>query len=248
MDNLFDAVESLALLSTMSKDVDYSKHSVKKVGIFKDKGVHLTWNFFKELSYNDKRIVDSIKKYTFSIKEVPWVEGGLFLNDNNDVRILVPTLDNVFSTSILVHECTHALDVEHIIDLDCDDSHAEILPFLNQFLFIDSLKDNYDIEELQKSHMDYMIYNNLLYNVNKYVGCADKEDIDYDGIQKHFKYVLGSLYSIVLYEWYKNDKDFMNNYSKVYTKDETLKSLLDYYGIRLGDIDNIKFVKSLMKK
>ena len=248
MDKLDDVIENMSFLYIMSKDVDYSKHPIKRVDMMKSDGITLTGEFFREISNGSKEVFSALKRYIYSMKEVPWVEGGLFLNDRNEVRILVPTLNNVFSTSILVHECTHALDTEGIINLDKDNSHAEVLPFLNQFLFIEGLKDYYDIEELKKSHMDYMIYNNLLYNVNKYVSCADQEEIDYDAIQRHFKYVLGGLYSIVLYEWYKNDPDFMDNYSKIYSGDETLSSLLDYYEIRFGDIDNIKLVKSLMKK
>lgn len=248
MDNLFDAIENITFLYIMSKNADYNAHSIKKTDMTKSDGITLAGEFFRKISNNNKKIFSALKRYIYSMKEVPWVEGGMFLNQNKEVRLLVPTLNNAFSVSILVHECTHALDTEGIINLDVDDSYAEVLPFLNQFLFIDSLKEFYDIDELKKSHMDYMIYNNLLYNTNKYVSCADEENINYDKICKHFKYVLGSLYSIVLYEWAQNDKDFIDNYSKIYTENRSLKSLLDYYDVKLGDIDNIKLVKSLMKK
>ncbi len=249
MDNLYDAIENITFLYMMSKDVDYNNHPIKKVPMIKSDGITMTGEFFRRISNNDKKVFSALKRYIYSMKEVPWVEGGMFLNENNDVRILVPTQNNVFSTSILVHECTHALDTEGIIDLDYDNSFAEVLPFLNQFLFIDMLKEYYhDIEELQKSHMDFMIHNQLLYNADKYVNCADEENVDYEGIQRHFKYLLGSLYSIVLYEWYKNDSDFMKTYSRIYDGRGTLRSLLDYYEVKLEDIDNIKLVKSLMKK
>ena len=248
MDNLYDAIENITFLYIMSKNVDYSKHPIKNVPMLKSDGITLTGEFFRKLSNDSGKIFSALKRYIYSMKEVPWIEGGMFINQNKELRLLVPTQNNVFSTSILVHECTHALDAEGIVDLDEDNSHVEVLPFLNQFLFIDSLKEFYNIEELKKSHMDYMIYNNLLYNANKYVSCADKENIDYDGIQEHFRYVLGSLYSIVLYEWAQNDKDFMDIYSKIYTEGKDLKYLLDYYDIKLGDIDNIKLIKSLMKK
>ncbi len=249
MDNLYDAIKSIACLSVMSKNVDYSKHSIKKVDMLKSDGIALIGDFFRKISNNDKKVFSALKRYIYSMKEVPWVEGGMVVNESNDVRLLVPTQKDAFSASILVHECTHALDFESIINLDYDNSYAEVLPFLNQFLFIDTLKEYYyDIEDLQKSFMDYMIYNNLLYNANKYTSCADEENIDYYKICEHFKYLLGSLYSIVLYEWSQNDPDFMDNYSKIYTGNKSLKSLLDYYEVRFEDIDNIKFIKSLMKK
>ena len=248
MDNLYDAIENMALLYKMSKDVDYSKHPIKKLPMIKSDGITLTGEFFRKISNNDQKIFSALKRYIYSMKEVPWIEGGVYFNQHNDVRLLVPTQNNAFATSVLVHECTHALDIEHFIELDKDSTYVEILPFLNQFLFIDSLKEFYDIEELKSSYMDYMIYNNLLYNTNAYANYADKEEIDYDSIQTHFKYMLGSLYSIVLYEWAQNDKDFMDNYSKIYTRESTLKSLLDYYEIKSDDIDNIKLIHSLMKK
>lgn len=249
MDNLFDAVKSIACLSLMAKDVDYNEHSIKRIDMLKSDGIALVGEFFRKISNSDKKLFSALKRYIYSMKEVPWAEGGMFVNENNDIRILVPTLNNAFSTSILVHECTHALDVESIVNLDYDNSYAEVLPFLNQFLFIDTLKEYYyDIDELQKTHMDHMIYNILLYNANQYANCADDENINYDKICEHFKYLLGSLYSIVLYEWSQNDPDFMDNYSKIYTEGRSLKSLIEYYDIKLSDIDNIKLVKSLMKK
>ena len=248
MDNLFDAVENIAILSFMSKNVDYSNCQIKNVPMIKSDGITMVGEFFRRISNNDKKVFSALKRYIYSMKETPWVDGAMIVSQN-DVRVLVPTQNNVFSTSILVHECTHGLDMESIIDLYCDDSHTEVLPFLNQFLFIDMLKEYYyDIDELQKSFMDHMIYNNLLYNANQYANCADEENIDYDKICKHFKYLLGSLYSIVLYEWYQNDPDFINNYSKIYTDNIGLDAFLNYYEVKLEDIDNIKLVKSLMKK
>lgn len=249
MDNLYDAIENITFLYIMSKDVDYNAYPIKNVPMIKSDGITMVGEFFRRISNNDKKVFSALKRYIYSMKEVPWVEGGMSVNENNDIRLLVPTQNNALSTSILVHECTHALDFENIINLDCDDSHIEVLPFLNQFLFIDILKEYYyDIDKLQKSFMDSMIYNNLLYNANKYVSCADDENINYDEIQIYFKYILGSLYSIVLYEWYKNDSDFIRNYSKIYEGESTLRSFLDYYEVKLEDIDNIKLVKSLMKK
>jgi len=243
-----DLVDNITSLYKMSIGINYSEPLIKNIPIIKSDGITLTGEFFRKISNNDQKVFSALKRYIYSMKEVPWTEGGMYINENNEVRILTPTLKNAFSTSILVHECTHALNNENIIKLDCEESHSEVLPLLNQFLFIDGLKDYYDINELRKSYMDYVIKSILLFNTNKYVECADKEIIDYEGIEYHFKYVLGSLYSIVLYEWFKNDKEFMDNYSKIYTGNGTLKSLLDYYEVNLEDKSNVEFVKSLMKK
>ena len=248
MDNFEDVVENLTFLYIMSKTVDYNSHPVKRIEIPKEDGFALTGEFFRKLSNNNDEIFSALKRYIYSLKEVPWVEGGLFINEKGETRILAPTQDNIFSTSILIHECTHALDIEKIINLEAREGFEEVLPFLNQFLFIDYLKEFYDVDELKNTHMDYMINNQLLYNVNEYVNLSDKVIIDPERMKSHFKYILGSLYSIVLYEWYKADEDFMNRYSKIYTENAPLNSLTDYYDVKLGDIENIKLVKSLMKK
>ena len=245
-----DEIRNLVILYGMSNGVDFSKHPVKRVDMTKSDVLALNYDFFKYLKpKNNVRFLKTIENYTDKIYESNIIEGGIYGIENKVKKVVVPKLDNAYAASILTHEYTHALEFEKKLNIRKDDLHQELAPFLNQFLFLEFLKKYHDVDEVIQSNLDFMVHNQLLYNAHEYGNVADEGILNIPKAIEHLKYIYGSLYSIVLYDWYKVDTDdFMKLYSKVYTQNKTIEDLMKYYDVTFGDIDNMALIKSLMKK
>ena len=48
MDKLDDVIENMTFLYIMSKDIDYSKHPIKRVDMLKRDGITLTGEYFRK--------------------------------------------------------------------------------------------------------------------------------------------------------------------------------------------------------
>lgn len=244
-----EAIRNLVILYGMSQDINFDEHPVKRVPMTKSDALALNYDFFKSLkSKNNVRFLKAIESYNDKIYESDVVEGGVYGIENKVKKIVVPKLDNVYAASILTHECTHALEFEKKVNVRSEEFHQEVVPFLNQFLFLEYLKKYYYIDEVIESNLDFMVHNQLLYNSRGYGDSMEDGRVNIPKAREHLKYIQGSLYSIVLYEWYKADEDFMKLYSKIYTQNKRVEDLLKYYDINFGDIDNMVTVKRLMKK
>lgn len=77
------------------KNVDYSNYQIKNVPMIKSDGITMVGEFFRRISNNDKKVFSALKRYIYSMKEIPWVDGAMIVSQN-DVRVLVPTQNNVF--------------------------------------------------------------------------------------------------------------------------------------------------------
>ncbi len=244
-----DIIQNLVILYGLSCDVDFTKHPVKKVPMTRSDALALNYDFFKSLkSTKNTWFLKAIENYNNKIYESDIVEGGVYGIENKVKKIIAPRLDNVYGGSILTHEITHALEFEKKVNIRKTDLYQEIVPFLNQFLFIEYLKKYYYVDELRESNVDFMVNNQLLYNVHEYGNSSDGIEVDVPKAREHLKYIYGSLYSLVLYDWYQADEDFMKVYSKIYTSGKTIEDVLKHYDVSFGDISNVILVRSLMKK
>lgn len=243
-----EEIRNLAILYGMSSDVNFDEHSVKRVDMTKSDALALNHDFFKSLKpKNNVRFLKTIEGYNDKIYESNIIEGGIYGIENKVKKIVIPKLDNVYAASIFTHECTHALEFEKKVNIRREDFHQEITPFLNQFLFLEFLKKYYYMDEVIQSNLDFMVHNQLLYNAHEYGNIIENGVMNVPKAIEHLKYIYGSLYSIVLYEWYKADEEFMKLYSKIYTQNKTIEDLMKYYDVTFGDIGNMVIVKSLMK-
>ena len=241
-----DYFNNINELYSMSKGINYKDYPLNRINIKKKDALKKADEYFYYLSRFNREVMSKINNYNNMIYEVDEINGGVFFKDDKISRILVPRLDNIFSSSILVHEYTHALSLDSVNEIDSM-YYDEVCPFLNQFLYLEYLRDYYDTKDLIDSNMNYMIHNQLLYNVSRFKDSINEKHDDRSKIREHFKYVIGSLYSIVLYDRFKNDMDFMSNYSMLYNNKNSLEDLLKHYNVDICDKDNINLIKKLIK-
>ena len=136
--------------------------------------------------------------------------------------------------------------------------YDEIMPFLNQFLYFDFLKPKYKVDEVINSSKYYMMKEQMYYNLKKILFILDlltdnvltKEDkVKFLlKLEEHYKYFIGSLYSLELYDYYNMDeKSFLKEYRKIYKYEQTIIDMLNYYEISLQNNKGEVLVKKLIQ-
>lgn len=252
------SLDIFMILYTMSKKYYDDNTIIKKVNIFEYKACNHIFDFFDYISNQNINVRRALIKYyniSFFCNEI---EGFVFEKNSKVSKIISPFFNDLYSTSIGVHEYTHALNLDSICILNDNYAYEEILPFLNQFLFLEYINDSYDTNEVIATSKKFMVQKQLFLNIINFMKIVEKVENDeiyknkfiLNKFEEHYKYIIGSLYSLQLYEYYKMDESlFISEYKKLYCKeDKTIEDLLNYYSISLSNIENLILVKSLVKK
>lgn len=214
-------------------------------------------NCFTDLTGYDRRIVSRIINKYLSISEFDDDNyGQVYAIDEVVSRIKLMPLDSTFAASIAVHEYTHVLNINSLKDMVENRLQVEILPLTNQLIYSHFIDEKGDFN---KSFEDYVLHQQLFYNLKNFVSMIDILSDDnvsentknklYARFEEHYRYTLGGLYSLILYDFYKYDpKLFYRQSKKIYQNNESVLDLIDYYGVTLLDREAVNIVRSYVKK
>lgn len=243
------AILILYKIYALSKKYYCNKSTIKKIDINYKESIKFLISFFEYLTDNNDKVKESLYKYIDLSYFTKKIDGIVFEKNNIVSKIIVPYFDNIYSTSIGVHEYTHSLNFDKVVDINNIISYEEILPFLNQFLFLEFVNKKYNTEEIISSSKKFMLNEQLLLSVKSFISNNDENNkcINESKLRECYKYIIGSLYSLSLYEYYNMDKNmFMVEYKKLYSGESRVEDLLKYYDINMKNNENIILVKSLI--
>lgn len=245
----------------LSKKYYNGKCPIKRIDISLLESKKCLLNFFKYISNNNTEVVSSIKRYDELSYYASEIEGLIFVKNDRLSKIKLPFLNNLYSLSICVHEYTHALNMESVCKCNDIFSHEEILPFLNQYMFLEYISKvySYDTKQVIESSKYFMIQEQIFLNIKSFMDIIEhlnNSDIDenmkkeyINKLQEHYKYIVGALYSLQLYDYYKMDeKMFLKEYKKIYTEKSKIDDLLDFYSISLKNKENILLIENLSRR
>lgn len=252
------SIDMFLILFAMAENYYDEKTTIKKIDISREKAVAEMYKFFDYISNKSPEVRKALIKYYNTSYFNDKIEGFVFSKNGKVSKVAAPVFNNLYSTSIGIHEYTHALNFDSISKLNNRYEYEEILPFLNQFLFLEFVDKKYDSKEVIDSSKYFMLQKQLFLNIKNFMKIVKEMDINdnaktkhalYNKLMEHYKYIIGSLYSLLLYEYYKMDERlFMREYKKLYKSDKKIDDLLNYYSISLENKENILLVKNLVKE
>jgi len=258
-------VNSMFQLSNKEKEVlsklkkIYSKiklvkdyETVDLAHITTEETLKLANNFFNELLPSKSKEILTLDNLVV-FKDITIYEAGLtYKLSKNKVEfgeILIPDNCSLYDASTIVHEKTHALTFSNLDLVDLFQNGLELFPMLFQKIMLYNSND--EIASIYDTIIRIVDVKECFFNLEtiKYLEeyTKDKEasELAYNYFYiRSYDYLLSDLYSSILVEYYKLNKETMiKRLNALFNGKITIKAFLDSYDISLFNKDLIPIIK-----